>query len=121
MPGPSRLPMMKAFAFTLVALTAMPVCAREAFEFWPGSTCDPRIPTFRKVLGYDPGERITPAAGIVRYPDALAAASSRVKVFEYGEAWEGRKLVYAAIGSESPARAGRPNPKHAKSWKVCLP
>jgi hypothetical protein len=52
-------------------------------------------------LGYEPGERITSHAGILRYLDALAAASPHVKVFEYGVTWEGRKLVYAAIGSEA--------------------
>ena len=74
------------------------------FEFWPGATYDARVPTFRHVLGYDPGDRITSDDGILRYLDALAVASGRLKVFEYGESWEGRKLVYAAIGSESNIR-----------------
>ncbi|HUI78429.1 MAG TPA: M14 family metallopeptidase [Bryobacteraceae bacterium] len=72
-----------------------------AQEFWPGATYDPHIPTFRQVLGYEPGERITSHAGIVRYLEALAAASPRIKIFAYGESWEGRKLVYAAISSET--------------------
>jgi len=74
--------------------------AALSFEFWPGATYDPSIPTFHKVLGYDPGERITTDEGIARYLDALAAASGRIKIFEYGQSWEGRKLVYVAIGSE---------------------
>ena len=73
-------------------------------EFWPGVSYDANVPTFRQVLGYEPGERITSCEGIVRYLEALAGASGRIKVFEYGQSWEGRKLVYAAIGSESNMR-----------------
>ena len=29
---------------------------------------------------------------------------ARMKVFEYGESWEGRKLIYAAVGSEANIR-----------------
>jgi hypothetical protein len=50
--------------------------AALSFEFWPGAAYDPQIPTFRKVLGYDPGDRITSHEGILHYLDALAAALS---------------------------------------------
>ena len=33
-----------------------------------------------------------------------AAVPTRIKVFEYGESWEGRKLIYAAVGSETNIR-----------------
>ena len=79
-------------------LAAAPLFSQD---FWPGANYDPHIPTFHQVLGYDPGERITSYAGIVRYLEALAASSPRIKIFEYGESWEGRKLVYAAISSEA--------------------
>ena len=84
---------------------ALPLSAQRPFEFWPGASYDARVPTFRQVLGYGPGERITSTAGILKYMDALAGASSgRLKVFEYGESWEGRKLIYAALGSEANVR-----------------
>ncbi|HZO54649.1 MAG TPA: M14 family zinc carboxypeptidase, partial [Bryobacteraceae bacterium] len=90
----------------LVLLAAM--CAahgQSKFEFWPGSSYDPAIPTIEKVLGYKPGERISSHANLMRYFDALAAAApNRMKVFEYAKSWEGRKLVYAAIGSEASIR-----------------
>lgn len=90
---------MRRFSPLWAVLFALaPACA---YEFWPGSTYDPRIPTFQQVLGYEPGARITSHAGAIRYLDALAAASPQVKVFEYGASWEGRKLIYAAIGSAS--------------------
>ena len=59
----------------------------------------------RQVLGYEPGDKVTNHAGLVKYMEALAAAvPNRIKVFEYGESWEGRKLIYAAVGSEANIR-----------------
>jgi hypothetical protein len=84
--------------FFAILLTA---ASGFAEEFWPGATYDPHIPTVRQVLGYEPGERITNHAGILRYFEALAAASPRIQIFEYGQTWEGRKLVYAAISSDA--------------------
>ncbi len=89
----------------LLCLTAAwPLAAEAKFEFWPGADYDPRIPTFRKVLGYEAGERISTPVQLYTYLDALAAASPRIKAFEYGRSWEGRKLVYAAVGSETNLR-----------------
>ncbi len=85
----------------LLAILSWPLSAQSKFEFWPGSTYDPRIPTFRQVLGYEPGERITSHAGLLKYMEALAAATRQVKIFEYAQSWEGRKLIYAAVGSEA--------------------
>ncbi|MDX2151046.1 MAG: M14 family metallopeptidase [Bryobacteraceae bacterium] len=93
---------MRKSAFTFALL----VCSLSAqTEFWPGAQYDPSIPTFRKVLGYDPGERIASHAHIIQYFDALAAAApSRMRVFEYARSWEGRRLIYAAVGSEQNIR-----------------
>lgn len=77
----------------------------QKFEFWPGAQYDPSIPTMRQVLGYDSGERISSHANLMRYMEALAAAApSRMKIVEYGRSWEGRKLIYAVIGSEANLR-----------------
>ncbi|MEO8597924.1 MAG: M14 family metallopeptidase [Candidatus Solibacter sp.] len=82
-----------------------PAYAQKAFEYWPGAAYDPKVPTVRQVLGHEPGEKVTNHAGILKYMEALAAAApNRVKVFEYGESWEGRKLIYAAVGSEANIR-----------------
>ena len=57
------------------------------------------------MLGYEPGDKVTSHAGLVKYMEALAAAApARMKIFEYGESWEGRKLIYAAVGSEANIR-----------------
>jgi len=91
------------------SLLAVVVCAAFAqpakFEFWPGSTYDAAVPTPKKVLGYDFGDRISSHANIVKYLQALASAQpNRIKLFEYGKTWEGRELVYAVIGSEANMR-----------------
>lgn len=68
--------------------------------YFQGGNYDPAIPTPRSVLGYGIGEAITPHAKIMAYFDALAAAApDRIKLFEYGRSWQGKKLIYAAIGS----------------------
>lgn len=68
--------------------------------YFQGANYDPAIPSPRSVLGYGIGEAITPHAKIMAYFDALAtAAPDRVKLFEYGRSWQGRKLIYAAIGA----------------------
>jgi hypothetical protein len=85
----------------LPALLSAALAAAPA-EYLPGASYDARIPTMQKVLGHASGERITNHAGIVRYMEALAAAApARMKVFEYGESFEGRKLIYGAIASEA--------------------
>src|ERR1041385_9023221 len=89
----------------LALASAALVGAQSRPEFWPGAVYDPKIPTVRQVLGYDPGEKITNHAGLVRYMESLAsAAPSRMKIFDYGQTWEGRKLIYAVVGSETNLR-----------------
>src|SRR3954454_12981163 len=96
---------MTRLATSLLLALCVPAFAQKAFEFWPGATYDPKVPTVRQVLGYEPGDKVTNHAGLVKYMDALAAAApSRIKVFEYGTSWEGRKLIYAAVGSEANIR-----------------
>lgn len=77
--------------------------ARPAnFEYWPGASYDPAIPTLKKVIGHESGERITRPEDAVRYLGALRrAAPTRMRLFEYAKSWENRPLVYAVIGSEA--------------------
>ncbi|MBL8238120.1 MAG: peptidase M14 [Bryobacterales bacterium] len=89
----------------LCLCTAVALSAQSNFEFWPGAAYDPAIPTFQKVLGFEPGSRHATHAELIRYLEALsAAAPNRLKVVEYGASWERRKLVYAVIGSEANMR-----------------
>jgi len=76
------------------------VSANDDFVFWPDADYDPAIPTFETVLGYQPGERITWHADVVRYFEALAkAAPDRMSVSSYAKSWEGRELIYAVVTS----------------------
>jgi hypothetical protein len=95
------------FLLLLVAC-AFPALAQSAgqpFEYWPGTSYDAAIPSPKRVLGFDFGERVASHAQIVSYFEALAAAQpNRMKLYEYAKTWEGRKLVYAVIGSEANIR-----------------
>ena len=91
-------------AATSLLLFAGPAFAQTPYEYWPGAKYNPAIPTIKSVLGYEPGERITSHAGLMTYLDALAKASPRIKIYPYAQTWEGRKLVYAVIGSEENMR-----------------
>lgn len=69
-------------------------------NLWPGSVYDQSIPTFKQVLGYDVGERITSHSEMLHYFEALEKSSpNMLSITEYGRTWENRKLIYVAIGS----------------------
>ena len=72
----------------------------DGYDMWPNTQYDPAIPTHSQVLGYGVGERITNHGDMLRFFEALErAAPERIKIFEYARSWEGRKLIYAAIGT----------------------
>ncbi|HWN45469.1 MAG TPA: M14 metallopeptidase family protein, partial [Thermoanaerobaculia bacterium] len=60
---------------------------------------DERVPRPDVFLGYPLGARFTHWDRIVAYLEQLAAASPRVKLWEYGRTYEDRPLMLAAIGS----------------------
>jgi hypothetical protein len=87
--------------FVASVLFASQVHAKDDFVFWPDADYDPAIPTFKTVLGYEPGERITWHADAIRYFEALAeAAPDRISVASYAQSWEGRDLIYAVVSSK---------------------
>ena len=64
----------------------------------PGTTAyDPAVPTPQAVLGYTIGERHTRPEEVVRYVEAVAAASPRVTMGVHGTTYEGRRLVHATV------------------------
>ena len=97
--------MLKKYAYILSSTLIGYICSLSAVaetteQMWPGSQYNPLIPTFEKVLGYNVGERITNHGDMLRFFEALErAAPEKIKLFEYGRTWEGRKLIYAAIGN----------------------
>jgi zinc carboxypeptidase len=77
----------------------------DKFEYWPGASYDPSVPTEQQVIGHDPGNRVTRPEDIVKYMEALAAARPhQMRVFDYGKTWEGRRLIYCAVSSEANIR-----------------
>jgi len=57
------------------------------------------VPSPQEVLGWELGERFSDHGQVVRYFDALAAASPLVTVERYGETNQGRELVQVIIAS----------------------
>ena len=79
--------------------------AQERFTFDASLSYDAAIPTPASFLGYEHGERFTFHAHVLDYFEALAEASPKMTLHEYGRSHEGRKLVYAVITSvENQAR-----------------
>lgn len=72
----------------LLAMLAMPA---------PPLAGQASVPSPQDVLGYGIGQRFTDASEVVSYFQALAQASDRVVVEEYGRSLEGRHLIQAII------------------------
>ncbi|XQW85443.1 M14 family zinc carboxypeptidase [Thalassotalea piscium] len=88
-----------ALFFSAVSL-ANSTPTSNSSTMWPGTQYDSTVPTLKQVLGYDIGERITNHSDMLRYFESLEKAKpSQIKIIEYGRTWEGRKLIYAAIGN----------------------
>lgn len=99
--------------FVSIALSLAAVVAARAVEappanvpipydhLFPGSRMDASVPSVEKVTGVRPGERPLRHDELMRYVDAVAAASKRVKVLPYAKTWEGRTLVAIAVSEET--------------------
>jgi len=90
---------MRIAAATLVFCLSFPLSVAGGFQYLPGATYDPAVPTLKAVVGHDWGEEITNHEQARRYMDALARSSPNIRVVTYGETWEGRSLFYAVVGS----------------------
>jgi hypothetical protein len=89
-----------------------PLSGGEVVELPP---LDERVPRPDAMLGYALGSRFTHWERIAAYFDALAAASPRVKVWQYGSTYEGRPLKLAAITSpENLARLEEIRAQHLR-------
>lgn len=100
-----RFTVLPLFCLVLLAGVESRVTEAQNFEYWPGTEYDASVPTSEEILGYRIGDRITPHAGLMRYLEALESAlPGQVRILEYALSWEGRKLVYAFVGS--PERIG---------------
>src|SRR5690606_17954819 len=91
-------------AFLLLAGTAR---AQVDLSYYlpEGYTYDPSIPTPAAVLGYQVGEWHVSHDQVVMYMKALAAASDRIQIEEYGRSYEKRPLLLLTI--TAPANFSR--------------
>jgi hypothetical protein len=78
--------------------------AAQRFEFFPGGTYDPKIPTPESVLGYPIGTYHTDYAGLERWLAAIGK-SDRVRIVRYGQSFEKRPLYLIIVSS--PANIAR--------------
>ncbi len=83
--------------FTVAPLAAQPQLLPPRFDFAPTTSFDASIPTPADFLGYELGTRFTLYADVVAYIKALAAASDRVTLHEYGRTHEDRPLHYLVV------------------------
>ncbi len=87
--------------FLSTILLAQPTLVdSERYPLDPNLSYNSAIPSPTSYLGYEPGQEITMYHQVVDYMRALADASPRVKLDEYGKTYEGRPLIYLVISSE---------------------
>jgi hypothetical protein len=92
--------------FAFIAVTAQaqnPEEAEASMDYYlpEGVTYDSSIPTPEEVLGTVPGEWHVRHDQLVKYMRAVAQASDRVSLHEFGKTYEDRTLLYLAITSPS--------------------
>lgn len=73
----------------------------EAFDYAPEIPRDPAVPSPESFLGRETGEYYTMHSDVVRYIHAVADASDRVTIQEYGRTYEGRPLHVLTVTSPS--------------------
>jgi len=97
----THLPVMKEF---LLIVSSLVLCLAsglfaEEHPFYPDGTYDAQISTPEEVLGFAIGERPARHAEVVRYFKTLAEQSPYVELYEYGNSYENRGLLYAVVSS----------------------
>jgi hypothetical protein len=86
----------------LALLLAAPAAASVGYDkLFPRARFDPAVPTQEAVVGVVPGARPIRHDELMRYVQAVAAASKRVRVLPYAKSWEGRELVVIAVSDEA--------------------
>lgn len=70
-------------------------------ELFPDAVFDPEVPTQVSVTGIEPGQRPLRPEEVLAFYRALADASPRAHLMEYGRSHEGRPLVILAVSDEA--------------------
>ncbi len=82
-----------------VSTSSAPSVQADAFR--PDGRYDPRVPSPASVLGFEPGARPARYESVVRYAEALAAASPNVRLQRYARSHEGRDLFVIVVSTEA--------------------
>ncbi len=86
-------------SFICLFLSLSFIADGQTFEWLPGGTYDRQIPSPKEFFGYEIGDYLTDNHQMVAYIHELEKKSARVKVFQYGETVERRKLWLIAVTS----------------------
>ncbi len=70
-------------------------------ELFPNAVFDPDLPTQVGVTGVEPGQRPLRPEEVLAFYQALADASPRARLMEYGRSHEGRPVVILAVSDEA--------------------
>jgi zinc carboxypeptidase len=71
----------------------------DGFTFTPAPRYSSAVPTLKGLLGHAPGARFTEHRDLVTAVRALAGASDRIEVVDYGTTAEGRPLLLCFVSS----------------------
>ncbi|MCK5087428.1 MAG: hypothetical protein KAQ90_07905, partial [Melioribacteraceae bacterium] len=88
------------FILVFAVLFQSLLIAQSDKPFYKNGTYDESIPTPEKVLGLSIGDRPIRYTEVVTYLKILTEKSSRVKLIQEGETYQGRKLYYLVVTSE---------------------
>jgi hypothetical protein len=111
----------RVFSAVLFAVCVLPLCAVGAgarvdrtnptpglddytVPFYPNAVYRDDVDSPTEFLGFEVGSRPARYAEAVAYFEYLAKTFPNVSLTEYGETWEGRRLIYLTITSEANAR-----------------
>src|SRR3989454_8004254 len=105
-------PLVLLFAVAIAAVPAPPAAAQQPRRTPPARrrpppVTAPRIPTPRSVLGFEPGDdrKLADWPTLVRYYQALASASDRMRYRELGHSTLGAPMIALVISSPQNLRA----------------
>ncbi|RUO33185.1 M14 family zinc carboxypeptidase [Aliidiomarina soli] len=89
----------QALAASILLVFGGVTAADSGVPQWANTEYD-ETPTVEDVLGYPAASRISSPEQISTYFEALAQAHpERIRLVDYGETWQGRRLFYAVISS----------------------
>lgn len=95
------MPTMKSIYLVFIVLITVIPQSQATKMYWPDMTYDQKIPRVVDVFDYAAGEKVTNHADMLKYFNALEkSAPEHIKISSYNQTWEGRKLIYAVIGSK---------------------